>query len=176
MVGAVQLVTLAEISGVFVGFGALISLTSRDKMNILEFGVMRAAVTAGMTTMVGALIPLGFAAYGIEGAALWRVSSAAFLAIEAVFLVDNWRRPDNREFLLAGSRQRPVAFWLFWLLLELPMVLPLLLVLLGVFPGLGQGLYTTAVLVSLLQAVWALWQVIYSLSGSLSGSPERGWR
>jgi hypothetical protein len=174
MGGAIQLVTLAEISGVFVGFGALISFTSRDKMDILEFGVMRAAVTSGMITMIAALIPLGFAAYGVEGTALWRVSSAAFLAIEAVALIDNWRRPDNREFLLAGRRKRPVAFWLFWLLLELPLVIPLVMILLGAFPGLEQGLYTTAVLVSLAQAVWQLWQVIYSLSGSPAGGSRRG--
>jgi hypothetical protein len=160
------LVTLAEIAGVFVGFGALISLTRRSTMDLLEFGVVRAAVTSGMTAMVAALIPMGLAAYGVDGEPLWLLSSIAFLGLEAVALIDSWRRPGNRAFLLAGMRQHPMSFWLFWLLLELPMVLPLLLILLGVLPGMEQGLYTTAVLFSLLQAVWQLWQVIYTFGGT----------
>jgi hypothetical protein len=164
MEGTALLVALAEIAGVFVGFGALISLTRRDTMDIMEFGVVRAAVTSGMITMVAALIPFGLAAYGVVGPTLWVASSIVFLAVEAVALVDNWRRPDNRAFLLAGLRQHPLSFWLFWLLLELPLVLPLLLIVFDAFPGMERGLYTTAVLFTLFQAVWQLWQVIYTLA------------
>ena len=71
--------SIAEIAGVFVGFGALISLL-RDHQE--EGRVMLHAVIAnGLVVLVAALIPVALSQYGLTGRALWGSSSGAFLVL-----------------------------------------------------------------------------------------------
>ena len=71
--------SIAEIAGVFVGFGALMSL-SRDRQ---EEGLvaLRVVISIGLVVLVAALIPVALSHYGLVGHALWGWSSGAFLVI-----------------------------------------------------------------------------------------------
>ena len=52
------LIAMAEIAGVFVGFGALISVTRRDKIESEQLVQIRAVVTIGLIVMVTGLVPV----------------------------------------------------------------------------------------------------------------------
>ena len=73
------LTAMAEIAGVFVGFGALISVTRRMEIEAAQLRLIRAVVTIGLVVVVAALMPVGLARYGIVQEYLWRVSSLIFL-------------------------------------------------------------------------------------------------
>ena len=82
MVQEVELfVAIAEIAGVFVGFGALISVTRRNEIEVSQLGRLRAVVTMGLVVIVAALIPVGFSRYGVTGHALWFTCSLIFLIL-----------------------------------------------------------------------------------------------
>jgi hypothetical protein len=59
-------------------------------------------------------------------------------------------------------RTSPVISALFWLSLEVPFHILLIITLLGLFPQLEPAFYTTALLIYLFQAVFALVQLVYS--------------
>lgn len=61
------LVSLAEIAGVFVGFGALIVLSQQVEEGSPERHMVRQVVVIGLLTLVGALLPVGIAQFGVEG-------------------------------------------------------------------------------------------------------------
>ena len=52
-------VAIAEIAGVFVGFGALISVTRGAEIEASVLGRIRAVVTIGLLVVVAALVPVG---------------------------------------------------------------------------------------------------------------------
>ncbi|MEJ2265933.1 MAG: hypothetical protein P8X95_21005, partial [Anaerolineales bacterium] len=56
-------IAMAEIAGVFVGFGALISVTQHSEIEAGQLGQIRAVVTIGLVVMVAALIPIGLDRY-----------------------------------------------------------------------------------------------------------------
>jgi hypothetical protein len=93
--------SIAEIAGVFVGFGALISF-STDRA--LEARVaLRGVVIVGLVVLAAALLPVWLARYGVSERALWGSSSAGFLLLTWIALVVLLRDPDQR----ATSRPMP---------------------------------------------------------------------
>ena len=79
-------IIIAQIAGVFVGFGALISVTRRSDIEVAQLVLIRSVVTTGLIVIIAALIPVGLSRYGLSGHTLWAVCSLAFLvfAISAV--------------------------------------------------------------------------------------------
>lgn len=69
---------IAEISGVFVGFGALISLTRRGEIAPTNAGPHPGGVTIGLVVIVAAFLPVVLGGYGVDGHALWFWCSLAF--------------------------------------------------------------------------------------------------
>jgi hypothetical protein len=155
-------VAIAEIAGVFVGFGALISVTRRSDIEPDQLGSIRAMVTAGLTVVVAALVPVALASYGISGQSLWFISSLVFLGLSWAVIVLSLRAPENRSLMASRARQRPVSSLFFWLALELPIQVPLILAVLGLFPDLGAAFYTTALAFNLFEAAFILAQFVYS--------------
>ena len=102
-------VAMAEIAGVFVGFGALISVTRRSDIEPDQLGSIRAMVTAGLTVVVAALVPVALASYGISGQSLWFISSLVFLGLSWAVIVLSLRAPENRSLMASRARQRPVS-------------------------------------------------------------------
>ena len=152
---------IAEISGVFVGFGALISFTRRSEIQAVQLGQIRAVVTIGLVVIVAALLPVGLSRYGVTGHGLWFTSSLIFLALVWVVTTLSLRRPENRQVMLAQTRESPATAAFFWLILELPIQVPLVLTLLGPFPNLEPAFYTTALVFHLFEAAFVLARLVY---------------
>jgi len=155
-------VTLAEIAGVFVGFGALISITRREDASPDRVARIRAAVTIGLVVIVAALLPLVISRYDVAEQTVWRVSSLIFLALSWSVIVLSVRSRGNREIIRSEAREHPRSSAFFWLALEVPVQLPLILAVLAIPPDLGEAYYTTAVVFNLFQAAFVLAQFVYA--------------
>lgn len=153
---------IAEIAGVFVGFGSLIRVTSRPDMTATQLGQIRAVVTTGLTVIVAGLIPIGLHHYGLTGHLLWSLSSLVFLLMSWAAILLSLRRQELRELAISQVRTRPIQAGFFWILLELPIQLPLLLTVLRLRPGLEPAFYLTALAFSLFEAAFVLTQFVYS--------------
>lgn len=152
---------IAEIAGVFVGFGALISFTRRTEIEATQLGQLRAVVTSGLVVVVAALLPVGLSRYGVVGRSLWFICSLIFLILVWAVIVLSLRRPENRQVMISQARASPAMAAFFWLLLEFPIQVPLILVVLGLFPDLEPGFYTTALVFNLFQAAFVLARLVY---------------
>jgi hypothetical protein len=156
------LIAMAEIAGVFVGFGALISVTRRDRIEREQLVQIRAVVTIGLIVMVTGLVPIGLDQYGVTGHSLWLVSSLLFLLLNLAVIILSLRRQDSRQMALGNVRSTPAMALFFWLLLELPVQLPLVLIVFAVHPALDPAFYLTALVFSLFEAAFVLAQLVYS--------------
>ncbi|MFW6069354.1 MAG: hypothetical protein ACOC9E_07205 [Chloroflexota bacterium] len=159
-------VSMAEIAGVFVGFGALISVTGRSEAAAEQLGQIQAVVTIGLVVLVAGLIPVGLDRYGVTGRTLWFTSSLVFLILSWGLILVSLRREESRQLMFAQLRSRPFSAAFFWLLLELPVQIPLFLALFGVRPQLDPAFYLTALLFNLFQAAFVLANLVYSKLGS----------
>lgn len=156
------LIAIAEIAGVFVGFGALISVTRRSEIDATQLSQIRAVVTIGLVVMVAALIPVGLGRYGITGHNLWLVCSIIFLLLIWAVTVFSLQSSDNRRLAIARIRDAPLISAFFWLLLEIPMQAPLILVVIGANAELEPAFYITSLVLNLFQAAFVLAQFVYS--------------
>ena len=156
------LVAIAEIAGIFVGFGALIGVTRPDEIAAAQLARLRGLVTIGLTLIIAALVPVALDLYGFIDHHLWFLASIIFYALNWFVIILSFRDPVNRELMKTETQTRPVISILFWLLLEVPLHLLLILTILGLFPHLEPAFYTTALLFSLFQAAFALVQLVYS--------------
>lgn len=163
-----MLITIAQISGVFVGFGALISVTGKSGIDISQLGQIRAVVTIGLTVIVASLIPVGLGYYGLTGHTLWALCSLIFLILSWVVTLYSLQLPENREYTFSRARANPLMAVFFWILLELPMQLPLVLTIIGLFPELESAFYFTALVLNVFQAAFVLAQFVYSQQHQLT--------
>ena len=162
MIGDAELfVALAEIAGVFVGFGALISVTRRGSAAPSDRIQIRGVVLTGLLVVASALIPVGLERYSVDPDTVWRVSSIAFLLLIWVVFLVPLRDPVDRSEILSQFKAEPMGL-VFLLCLEVAVQGPLALVLLGSFPASSPALYTTALIINLLQAAFLLSQLVLS--------------
>ena len=167
MTPAIELfISMAEIAGVFVGFGALIGVTRGTEIEAEQLGHIQAVVTIGLVVLVAGLIPVGLDHYGITGRSLWFISSLVFLILSWGVNLLSLRRTESRQLVLAQLRSRPLNAAFFWLLLELPVQVPLFLSVFGVRPELDPAFYLTALLFNLFQAAFVLAHLVYSTLSS----------
>jgi hypothetical protein len=160
------LAALAAIAGIFVGFGALVVLSDDSDATTPELHMVRAVVSIGLITLVGALVPLGLGGFGLEERELWGWSSAVFLGVVWFGLL----HPTNRPVLVTMFRTDLRAALFFWLVLEPPIQVPLVFGVLGIFPAHAAAVYTVAVVVNLFQCAQTLVQVVYARVGRAAGS------
>ena len=151
---------LAEIAGVFVGFGALIAVRSGGASSAIEVLYIRWVMSLGLWVVVVALAPVVLGAYDIGAREVWFVCSLVALASWVGVSALNSRTPEARQGLAALSRAEQVResaiIWLLWI----PMVGALVLVVLGLFSDQDSALYLTAVVLGLfLAALTLLWLV-----------------
>lgn len=163
---------IAHIAGIFVGFGALISLTGRDEIEVSQLGRIRSVVTSGLLVIVASLIPIAFDRYGITGHIFWFLCSLIFFFLNWAVIIFSLRNPENKEAAVNQIKSNKVLTILFWILLEIPLQIPLILTIIGLFPSLEPAFYTTALFFSLFEAIFVLGQVVYSQS-NLSGTHRR---
>jgi len=157
-----MLIRIAQIAGVFVGFGALISATGKNGNDASQIGQIRAVVTIGLVIIVAALMPVGLGYYGMTGHILWKICSIVFLMLSWTVIVLSLQRPENRDITFKRARSHPLSAMFFWILLEAPMQLPLILTILGLFPQLEPAFYFTSLVLNVFQAAFVLAQFVYS--------------
>ena len=153
-------IALAEIAGVFVGFGALISLTRKNAIDFDQLGRIRGVVSVGLVVIVAALVPVGISRYGLTGHDFWFVCSIIFLFLVWTQIFLSLRKPKYRELLTKQTLDSPLATMFFWLLLEAPIHVSLVLAIIGIYPDLEPALYTTALLFHLFEATFLLVQIV----------------
>ena len=159
--------SLAEIAGVFVGFGALISVRSGGPSDAHEVAYIRWVVSIGIWVVIAALAPVIISRYGIAGHELWLVCSLLALVLFAVMFTVNGRSPEMREDAAAILATAPRALVVLgagstiWLPTA-SLVLALALVVLGPFPDQEQALYLTAVGLGLFMGAIGLFAMVFS--------------
>ncbi len=155
-------IAIAEIAGIFVGFGALISVTRPNEVEIAQLARIRGLVTVGLTIIIAALIPVALNLYGVTDHTLWFMSSLIFYSLNWLVMILSLRDPVNRELMRISTQTSPVISVLFWGLLEVPIHVLLILTMLGLFLHLELAFYTTALLFFLFEAAFALVQLVHS--------------
>jgi hypothetical protein len=152
------LLSLAEIAGVFLGFGALISIRSAGTGDAYELTYIRGVVEMGTQVVVVALVPVTLTHYGITGHEVWLLSSLVFLAVISGMFAMDLRVPEARAIAAATPWARRAVTMLFYV----PMTVALVLVALGLFPDREPALYLTAVGLLLVMAASFLLSLAYS--------------
>jgi len=142
---------LAEIAGIFVGFGALIALRSGATADPAEVMFVGMVVWMGVQTVAGALAPVAISRFGVTGHALWLTCSVIVLAI--FWIGDELVKrlsPERRAILAAMPRKARARQELvgvpFWLLMNLALAL----IVVGVLPVHEEALYFAALVLLLL--------------------------
>ena len=108
------LISLAEISGVFVGFGVLIGVVQSSGPIAPEKKALAQGVsTIGIVTLLGALVPLTLHAFGLSGHTLWFYSTIGFEVIIAVGFSAALFQKDFREFGILNRKRWPVLSLIF---------------------------------------------------------------
>jgi hypothetical protein len=143
--------SLAEIAGIFVGFGALIALRSGATAEPAEVMFVGMVVWLGVQVVAGALAPVALSRFGVTGHALWLTCSVILLVLfwpgDAVV---QRLSPERRAILAAMPRKVRARQELFGVPFWLPMNVALALIVLGVLPDLEEALYFAAVVLMLL--------------------------
>ena len=124
---------LAEIAGIFVGFGALIALRSGATADPAEVMFVGMVVWMGVQAVAGALAPVAISRFGVTGHALWLTCSVIVLAL--FWIGDELVKrlsPERRAILAAMPRKARARQELIGVPFWLPMNLALVLVVLGV--------------------------------------------
>ena len=161
MQGTELFLSLAEIAGVFVGFGALIAVRSGGSLQTGEINDLRWVVTTAIWVVIAALAPIVVGSYGPTGHELWLACSLMALAFLLVMTVVFSLTPENRAELADSLAPVPRALILavmvptFWLPFVL-VILALAVVVLGLFPDHEPALYLTAVALGLLMSALML--------------------
>jgi hypothetical protein len=153
-------IAIAEIAGVFVGFGALISLTRKNAIDFPQLGRLRGVVSVALVVIVAALIPVGISRYGITGHDFWLICSIIFLFLVWAQILLSLSKSEYRQLLTKQTRVSPIVSMFFWLLLEAPIHVSLVLTIIGIYPDLEPAFYTTALLFHLFEATFLLVQIV----------------
>ena len=157
--------SIAEIAGVFVGFGALISFSRGEAVD--GRGGLRGVVTIGLVVLVAALLPVALTRYGLTDRALWGWSSAGFLLLIWMAMAVLFRDPGDRAAMTADVKANPGSALLFWVFLEVPIQVPLVLAILGVAPTLAPAFYVTALVLNLFEAAFVLARLVLARDSRL---------
>ncbi len=157
---------LAEIAGVFVGFGALIAVRGGGPTEAGDITGIRWVMSNAIWVVIAALAPIFITSYGLTGHGLWLVSSLVALALFAVIVSVNTVAPENLAEVAAARASVPRAMRVvlfgptIWLPVVL-LVLALALVMLGLFPDQEQALYLTAVGLGLYMGAMGLFVMVF---------------
>jgi L-asparagine transporter-like permease len=154
--------SLAGIAGVFVGFGALISVRSGGASDAHEVAYMRAVVWMGLMAVVAALAPVTIGRYGITEHQVWALSSVLVLVGYWGMIAVSNLMPEVKADRAATSRTFLVVESAVSLLFAIPMILVPVAIMLGLLPEQEAALYFTVVVLILLMAGGALLELVYS--------------
>lgn len=157
---------LAEIAGVFVGFGTLIVLRSVRPTDWHELVPLRVLVSMGMLTVVAALAPLTAARFDLSEHQVWRVSSVVLLVGWAIFFVAHSRTSEYRTYWGSAAtlhwRWTDIVEYLGTALYMVALFAGMIVIALGVAPDLDAGLYCAIVVLMLFGCGWSLLTLVFT--------------
>jgi hypothetical protein len=156
------LVQLAGIAGVFVGFGALISVRAGGASDAHEVTYIRAVVSVAIWVVVAALAPVIVSRYDLAGHELWLACSLLALVLLLGQWIVNERTTESRELGAAYSRAQTIGTVASYLGLMIPTIGALILVVLDLFPDQEPALYITAVGLGLVLGALTLLMLVFS--------------
>ena len=168
--------SLAEIAGVFVGFGALIALRSSGLGGTFDVLWIEMVVWVAIAVVVIAIAPVAVSGFGITGHALWLACSVVALLVffggdEVIVRTSR----ERRAFLaVAPIRQRWKGELAVGGLTVIPATIALALVILGVLPEQEAALYFLAAALMLLLAALLLLQAVFRVGYAAWGVPRPG--
>jgi hypothetical protein len=151
----------AEIAGVFVGFGALISMRSARPADLHDVVYLRGLLVVGVGVVVNALLPITVSRYGVQDHALWRSCALAALTLWVTLVIVYWRTPDSKAFSKEAERIDKL-FPVVGLPLHLTIAGSFLLIILGVHPGIDEALSVTALTAGVIFAGYTLLVMVMS--------------
>ena len=163
---------LAEIAGVFVGFGALIAVRSGGASDVTEVSYIRWVMALGLWVVVVALAPVVLGAYDIGAREVWLVCSLMALAGFFGVWAANYRTPEFQQEMAPLSRSERVRGTAINGILWVPLLGALILVVLGLFPEQEPALYLTAVVLGLLLAALTLVYLVFGHRRPVATSDE----
>lgn len=137
--------SLAEISGVFVGFGVLIAVRSGSAAEADAISYIRWVLASGVWVIVAALAPIIVSQYGISGHELWLGCSLVALALYVGMMVLIGMTPENRADVAITRATLPISRIVlvmgptFWLP-SAALMLALAIVILGLAPDQDRAL------------------------------------
>lgn len=151
---------LAEIAGVFIGFGALISIRSEPTEDE-EVMMIRQIVVLGIVVVTTAVFPVVISGFGATGHLLWATSAGVFLALWwGSGILNRWDR-ERERVLAAHTRRSRVRMEIPAVPLWVSMNIALILILTGQFSDQEPALYLTAVVINLLLTAGMLVYLVY---------------
>lgn len=155
-------VHFAEIAGVFVGFGALISLRSERLTDLHDVIYLRAVLGLGVWVVISALIPIAVNRYGVHDRALWFSCGVFALTLWAVLLLTTNLTADSRSFNRTAAERIDRYFPVVGLPLHVIIAGSLLLLIVNVWPGTDEALYVSALTAAVVFAGYTLLALVMS--------------
>lgn len=156
------LLSLAEIAGVFVGFGALIAVRSGGASGPYEVAYMRMVVWLGMLTVIAALTPVTLDRYGLTEHQILALSSLLVVACQSAMIALGVRTPELRAAEAALSQKQRIGEGLATAFFAMVTVIAVVTIVLGLAPGLEAALYLTVVVLILMGAAMTLLELVYA--------------
>lgn len=165
MPDTVLLLSMAEIAGVFVGFGALISTRAPESRDARSIAYLGSVMWMGLWVVFAGLIPVGVAGFGVVGAALWLPCSVVALALWwLAFLVTRFS-PEFRTDIATTPRARNLLYMSVNVIPFAVLNGALVLTALGVWPEFAPALYSVAVLACLVLCGANLFVYVFTQHG-----------
>ena len=166
--------SLAEIAGVFVGFGALIAIRSAGPANVIEVASISWVVLLATVVVASALAPVVVGRFGVAGHGLWLACSVvALVLVWGGFAVTERLSAEQRIFMearapLRGRAWTELAGAVAWL----PATVALVLVVLGVLPEQEPALYFAAVVLFLMMDALFLLMIVFRVGLPTGARPR----
>jgi hypothetical protein len=160
------LLSVAEIAGVFVGFGALIAVRAGGATGAMEVSYMRAVVWMGLMTVIAGLTPVTLDRFDLSDRQVWWLSNVmVVIGYWGMALFSNVT-VELREARRALSRRFRLAEAAGTLLIAVPMIGAQAAILLGFAPDLDPALYFATVVLILLGTAQTLLSLVYVRRGA----------
>ena len=166
--------SLAEIAGVFVGFGALIALRRSGPADTIDVLMIGMVVWVAILVVIVALAPVVVSRFNVTGHALWLACSViallVFYAGDEVIV----RASKERQAFMAAvpMRRRWRSELAAGVVTWIPATIALVLVMLGVFPEQDAALYFLAAVLFLLMAALLLLSAVFRVGFTAFPAPS----
>jgi hypothetical protein len=160
-------VHFAEIAGVFVGFGALISVRSAQVTDLHDVVYLQGVLGLGIWVVISALLPIAVNRYGVDGHALWLSCALVAIAVWAVIMIVYTRTPDTRAYYAStrihrSSERVDRLFPIVGLPLHVVIAGSMAVIVIGVWRDLDEALYVTGLTAGVVFAGYTLLALVMS--------------